>query len=70
MSKPDLSSEYIKDPDIMYVYLRDIADKNKKNRNTRKMTPLVFPLTYNEWGKIVKPFGEKRGMYHKNLKSV
>ena len=62
------SLSYIKDPEIAEVYRQDIV--GRKTRNKKGMTPLEPPLAYNAYGKIVRAFGERRGMYHKNLKSV
>ena len=60
---------YIKSPDIESVYLQDIFNRRKKIRKHKITTP-EYPLAYNEWGKIVRPFGERRGIYHKNLEST
>lgn len=60
----------IGDRDIEYVYLRDINDKYRRSQK-HKMTTFVYPLAHNEWGKVVKSFGERRGIkmikYHDNL---
>ena len=60
----------IKRRDIEHVYLRDIFDKYRKSKK-HKMTTPDYPLAYNEWGKVVKSFGERRGIkwirYHDNL---
>ena len=54
----------IKRRDIEYAYLQDIFDKYRKSKKN-KLTTLEHPLAYNEWGKVVRSFGERRGIKYR-----